>query len=68
MGTNDIRNCSNGVDHLRGPLKQLCSKIRELFPTTRVYFQSLLPLPVYNEFDWTTNSNVLGDCIILKCI
>ena len=34
IGTNDIRYCSKGVNHLRGPLKQLCETIRHLFPNT----------------------------------
>lgn len=60
VGTNDIRNCINGINHLRGPFKQLSSKISELFPTAKVYFQSLLPLPLYHKNDWNTNKNVLA--------
>ena len=70
VGTNDIRNCVNGIDHLRGPFKQLCSRIKDLFPTTRVYFQSLLPLPLYHQHDWNTNRNVLAlnRVIYFECI
>ncbi len=57
VGTNDIRNSRN-IDRLRGPLKQLCGKIQSLFPTARVYFQSLLPLPLKDSKDWLTNSTV----------
>ena len=59
VGTNDIRYCNNGIDHLRGPLKQLCVTIRELFPKTKIFFQSLLPLPCLNKYDWNTNTNVI---------
>ena len=60
VGTNDIRFCKEGVNHLKGPFKQLCVKIKELFPTTKVFFQSLLPLPIKHHFDWITNGNVLA--------
>ena len=70
VGTNDIRFCKNGINHLRGPLKQLCSRIYELFPNSKVYFQSLLPLPCKNNHDWNTNSNVinLNRFIFNECI
>ena len=55
VGTNDIRNCANGIKHLRGPFKALCHKIRELYPNSRIYFQSLLPLPLKGPNDWETN-------------
>ena len=58
VGTNDIRNCKNGVSHLKGPLKVLCKSINELFPNTRVFFQTLLPLPLKFEYDWYTNATV----------
>ena len=59
VGTNDIRYCKNGISHLRGPLKQLCVRINELYPNSKVYFQSLLPLPCVNKYDWNTNTNVI---------
>ena len=59
VGTNDIRNCKNGIDHLRGPFKELCNTITKLFPTSKVFFQSLLPLPVKHRYDWDTNDIVI---------
>ena len=59
VGTNDIRNCTQGVNHLRGPLKQLCKNIKRLYPVSRVYFQTLLPLPCKDNNDWQTNHKVL---------
>ena len=59
VGTNDIRYCKDGVKHLTGKFKSLCSMIQELFPDSKVYFQSLIPLPCIHEGDWITNSNVI---------
>ena len=69
VGTNDLRKCPDpGL--LRGPLKQLCQKIKDTFPNARVYFQSLLPLPVNNAKDSTTNERVcvMNRIIFNECI
>ena len=58
VGTNDIRYCIH-VWHLRAKFKYLCSLIEELYPTSKVFFQLLIPLPCINKNDWHTNSNVL---------
>ena len=51
VGTNDIRNCrENGVRHLKRPLITLIEKIKLLFPDSNIWFQSLIPLPVQNQF------------------
>lgn len=51
VGTNDIRNCrENGVRHLKRPLILLIEKIKLLFPDATVWFQSLIPLIVQNQF------------------
>ena len=50
VGTNDIRHCGeNGVRHLKSPLVQLSQKISVLFPDAKVWFQSLIPLPLQHE-------------------
>ena len=69
VGTNNLRNCYNGVGHLRGHLKLLFGKIHTLFPMTRVYFQSLIPLPC-SISDWVTNQNVIdfNRMIMNECI
>ena len=69
VGTNDIRYCVNGVEHLRNKFKALSSKITELYPHSIVYFQSLIPLPCKNKFDWNTNINVLdfNKLILSEC-
>ena len=56
--TSGFRNCKNGIDHLRGPFKELCNTISELFPNSTVFFQSLLPLPLKHQGDWYTNDIV----------
>ncbi len=58
VGTNDMRNINN-LNLLRGPLKELCSKVRSIYPNSKIFFQSLLPLPIKNENDWLTNRRVL---------
>ena len=70
VGTNDIRNCKHGIDHLRGPFKELCNTISELFPNSKVYFQSLLPLPIKHKRDWYTNDVVidLNRVIYNECV
>ena len=56
VGTNDLRNCRKGIDHLKGPLKDLCNTIGKLAPNTKVFFQSLIPLPIRGNYDWETNA------------
>ena len=58
VGTNDLRKCHNGVEHLKGPLKKLCVVIRQLYPNSKVFFQTLLPLPLKFEQDWKTNHTI----------
>ncbi len=72
VGTNDIRHCQD-INILRGPLKQLCTKIESLFPNSRIFFQSLLPLPLKDDNDWLTNRRVLdfnriifNECVFRK--
>ena len=69
VGTNDIRNVQD-LNLLRGPLKELCSKVNTLFPNSKVHFQSLLPLPIKNERDWLTNRRIIDFNRILynECI
>ena len=69
VGTNDLRKCHDpGL--LRGPLKQLSEKISILFPNARVFYQSLLPLPLKDKKDFTTNEKVrnMNRIIFNECI
>ena len=52
VGTNDIRYCrKSGIGHLRRHLFGLINKIKLFFPGAKIWFQSLIPLPIQNE--WT---------------
>ena len=70
VGTNDLRRCFNGPNHLKGPLKHLSTTIKKLSSDSKVFFQSLLPLPLNNPGDWETNANICDLNIILyeNCI
>ena len=46
VGSNEIRNCKNGIHHLKGELFNLVRSIKHFFPSAKPYMQSLLPLPV----------------------
>ena len=69
VGTNDIRYCPNVVE-LRSKLKSLCALTSELFPKSRIYFQSLIPLPCKSSNDWVTNRKVIdfNRMLINECI
>ena len=55
VGTNDIRLCKDsGVKHLRNRLFRLVDKVKFLFPGAKLWFQSLLPLPLQNS--WTVGN------------
>ena len=61
VGTNDIRHCPEGVGHLKGPLKYLANTIKEISPRSKVYFQSLIPLPLYsNKYAHQVVNNILN--------
>ena len=60
VGTNDIRNCKNGIMHLKGELFNLVRTIKHLFPTAKLYMQSLLLLPVTHDNRSYVVENVLN--------
>ena len=46
VGTNDIRYCHDkGVNHLKTPLKNFFTSIKQLAPHAKIFIQSLLPIP-----------------------
>jgi alkylated DNA repair dioxygenase AlkB len=69
VGTNDIRYCPN-IAELKPKLKSLCALTRELFPKSRIYFQSLIPLPCKSSNDWVTNRKVIdfNRMLVNECI
>ena len=44
IGTNDIRNCENGIGHLKNDICDLMRCIKAKLPSETIYFQSLLPI------------------------
>ena len=50
VGSNDIRNCRRGVLHLTKPLRSLTEKIITCFPNAKIWYQSLLPLPIVHQY------------------
>ena len=69
VGTNDIRYCPNVIE-LKPKLKSLCALISELFPKSRIHFQSLIPLPCKSPNDWVTNRKVIdfNRILVNECI
>ena len=43
IGANDIRYCKDGIKHLKNAICDLMKSINKLFPTAKVYVQSLIP-------------------------
>ena len=60
VGTNNIRNCNmKGVFHLKGELFSLIHSIKNSFSNSKIYMQSLLPLPVTSIIHGYIIKNVL---------
>ena len=61
IGTNDIRGCRReGVSKHKGDLFKLIRFIKELLPHAKVFFQSLLPLPITYENATFIARNILS--------
>ena len=45
IGTNDIRNCANGIRHLKSPLCSFMKSVKTSLPGTKIFLQSLIPIP-----------------------
>ena len=60
VGTNDIRNCNRkGVFHLKSELFGLIHSVKNSFSNSKIYMQSLIPLPVTSINHDYTIKNVL---------
>ena len=60
VGTNDIRYCKlEGVHRFKGELHKLTRFIKQLYPSAKVFFQSLIPLPLTYENSAYVIKNVL---------
>ena len=70
-GVNDIRYCRNGIFHLRSQLNHLITKIHTYFPHAKVYFQSILPVHIENNFTVINilnfNKMLFEVCVSRRC-
>ena len=59
-GTNDIRKCrTEGVFKFKGELFKLTRLLKQLFPVAKIFFQSLIPLPITFENSSYIAHNIL---------
>lgn len=58
VGTNDIRNNRINNSQFKGQFKVLCKFVGELFPDSVIFFQTLLPLPLSHDKDFSTNRRI----------
>ena len=63
VGTNDIRYCKTGINHLKSLLCNFLKSTKQLFPMAKIYIQSLLPIPSngcpYSERNIVEMNNLL---------
>ena len=66
VGTNDIQHAHHGVNHLKRPYIDMLKLAKQLFPMTKIFCQSLIPLPILKR---TTiiNVNRMNDIIFEAC-
>ncbi len=57
VGTNDIRYCKSGIQHLKNSICDFMKFLKLTFPYAKIYFQSIIPLP-HNKCPYVV-SNVL---------
>lgn len=67
IGTNDIRYCTNGVRHLRAPIRDFMRTVKDLLPTTEIFFQSLLPIPTNGNIHCERNVFEINNIIYNLC-
>ena len=60
VGTNDIRKCrKEGVFKFKGELFKLTRLLKQFFPVAKIFFQSLIPLPITFENSSYIAHNIL---------
>ena len=67
VGTNDIRNCSKGIGHLKGPLCDFMKSVKQLLPETKIVIQSLIPIPTNGCPYTAANVVAMNDMIYSLC-
>ena len=67
IGTNDIRNCTSGIMHLKTPLCNFMKSVKQLLPQTKLYIQSLLPIPTNGSHHVVKNVYAMNNLIFSLC-
>ena len=67
IGTNDIRHCTTGVKHLKSPLCNFMRSVKESLPYTKIYFQSLIPIPCNGSHHVVNNIYEMNDLLFNLC-
>ncbi len=68
IGTNDIRNCKQGVKHLKTPLSDFMKRIKVLAPSAKIFVQSLLPLPPNGDPSVVRNVLAMNNLMYSLCV
>ena len=72
VGINDIRYCRRGINHLKTPLVQLIEKLKNFFPSARIFIESVLPVYIRDQYTVPNimryNEMLYNICISLKCL
>ena len=68
VGTNDIRNCRQGIGHLKTPLCEFIKKVKLLAPSAKIFMQSLLPLPANGDPKVVKNVLAMNKLIYDLCV
>lgn len=67
VGTNDIRNCKEGIRHLRSPLCDFMKSIKKLCPDAKIFIQSLLPIPTNGSKSLARNVLSMNNLLYNLC-
>ncbi len=68
VGTNDIRNCKQGVQHLKAPLSEFMTRMKVLAPSAKIFIQSLIPLPPNGDPHVVRNVLAMNCLLFRLCI
>ncbi len=67
IGTNDIRNCQQGIGHLKAPICEFMKRIKLLAPSAKIFVQSLLPIPANGNHKGEINVLFLNNLLCNLC-
>ena len=66
VGTNDLLRAQQGVKHLKRPYIDMLKVAKTLFPSAKIYCQSMLPLPIFKR-NTAVNVNNMNYLIYEAC-